>query len=640
MTISPQHRNQARATVWRPDVGSIAPAMTASFSNSIVTRFPSIGDKYRPQPPEADAEQATEMTLSEKPVAAPSPVAAPFSGGERRSAPSSPRRSLSRWAVPAGQQTSAPARPPVTEHHPTTLPQNARLFSRVEEMPQVSKQSEQRAELLPSTTEGPVQRQGGEKATVQTAPSLVPEEPPHTAVSAPPVEAPLQRQDGEERAPIQTVPASVLEKPLLAVVSASPVEAPLQRRAVERAPVQVAPPSAPEEPPSAVVSAPPVEAPLQRRAGERAPIQAAPPPTPEEPPHTVVSAPPVETRVQRHAGQMRLRAAPRRRLPLTQPSIAVVQRVTAHLEARGYRFKRKRQITPAPPSQVARAAAELERGAGAGSALAEKPRAVMESALGQDFGAVRVHTAQLAPLGVQAASRGSDVYVGPGQDRFDTPDSLSLLGHELTHVSQQSSGFVSAKPAAQMTVLPVTRSPVGVARDEDEADSVEQSIKRLLGSTALTPPDSEELPSGESKMELWESGASEEEGEKEEGSALEDAALSPDELAASPELFLRQEVALLVAAQQMASGGEYPSDLYQNLLELAPPDLDAAAEEGVISIEDVEAIGEMAALLAEIEAGQEKEEPEEAELNLGRLARQVYPFVKQMLAVERERMAM
>ncbi|RLC77480.1 MAG: hypothetical protein DRJ03_26775, partial [Chloroflexi bacterium] len=309
-------------------------------------------------------------------------------------------------------------------------------------------------------------------------------------------------------------------------------------------------------------------------------------------------------------------------------------------EARGYRFKRKRQITPAPPSQVARAAAELERGAGAGSALAEKPRAVMESALGQDFGAVRVHTAQLAPLGVQAASRGSDVYVGPAQDRFDTPDSLSLLGHELTHVSQRGGGLVSAMPAAQMTVLPVTRSPVGVARDEDEADSVEQSIKRLLGSTALTPPDSEELPSGESKMELWESGASEEEGEKEEGSALEDAALSPDELAASPELFLRQEVALLVAAQQMASGGEYPSDLYQNLLELAPPDLDAAAEEGVISIEDVEAIGEMAALLAEIEAGQEKEEPEEAELNLGRLARQVYPFVKQMLAVERERMAM
>ena len=673
--VSRVRRTVARATVWRPDVGSIAPAMTASFSNSIVTRFPSIGDKYRPQPPEADAEQATEMTLSEKPVAAPSPVAAPFSGGERRSAPSSPRRSLSRWAVPAGQQTSAPARPPVTEHHPTTLPQNARLFSRVEEMPQVSKQSEQRAELLPSTTEGPVQRQGGEKATVQTAPSLVPEEPPHTAVSAPPVEAPLQRQDGEERAPIQTVPASVLEKPLLAVVSASPVEAPLQRRAVERAPVQVAPPSAPEEPPSAVVSAPPVEAPLQRRAGERAPIQAAPPPTPEEPPHTVVSAPPVkaevqrragerapvqaappptpeepphvvvsappvETRVQRHAGQMRLRAAPRRRLPLTQPSIAIVRQTTARLEAQGYRFKRKRQITPAPPSQVARAAAELERGAGAGSALAEKPRAVMESALGQDFGAVRVHTAQLAPLGVQAASRGSDVYVGPGQDRFDTPDSLSLLGHELTHVSQRGGGLVSAMPTAQMTVLPVTQSPVGVAREEEEADSVEQSIKRLLGSTALTPPDSEELPSGESKMELWESGASEEEGEKEEGSALEDAALSPDELAASPELFLRQEVALLVAAQQMASGGEYPSDLYQNLLDIAPPDLDAAAEEGVISIEDVEAIGEMAALLAEIEAGQEKEEPEEAELNLGRLARQVYPFVKQMLAVERERMAM
>ncbi len=696
-------RTVARAVVWRPDVGSIAPAMTARFSNSIVARFPSIGDKYRLRSPADDVEQTPAMVLSEMPAAAPPPVAAPFSGDERRSAPSSPRRSLSRWATPAGQKP-APARPPAVERSAPALPQNARLFSRVEEMPAASEQVGRGAEAPSPATEwvergteapspaakGPVQRRAGSESpppavkgpvqrrveqeeTVQTAPSpsLAPGEPASMPTPAPPSQAPLQRPVSGEAAPSQTAPPPPAgDGPPLPVVSAPPTEvqrqvgaeqAPVKAQVQRQAGVEQAPAPTQQQvldaPPRAVVSAPPTE--VQPQVGvEKTPVQAAPQSTAEELPSRVVSAPP-QDRVRRRAvervpvqtapspvtseppraGQMRLRVAPRQRLPLTRPSIAVVQRVTAHLEARGYRFKRKRQITPAPPSQVARAAAELERGAGAGSALAERPRAVMESALGQDFGAVRVHTAQLAPLGVQAASRGSDVYVGPGQDRFDTPDSLSLLGHELTHVSQRGGGLVSAMPAAQMTVLPVTQSPVGVAREEEEADSVEESIKRLLGSTALTPPDSEELPSGESEMELWESGGSEEE-EEEEGSALEDAALSPDELAASPELFLRQEVALLVAAQQMASGGEYPLDLYQNLLELAPPDLEAAAEEGVISAEDVEAIEEMAALLTEIEAGQEREEPEEANLNLGLLARQVYPFVKQMLAVERERMAM
>ena len=185
-----------------------------------------------------------------------------------------------------------------------------------------------------------------------------------------------------------------------------------------------------------------------------------------------------------------------------------------------------------------------------------------------------------------------------------------------------------------MTTLSLARTPARVAREEAEADSVERSIMRLFDPDSLVSGASEKPPPAESEMPLWEPGGEEEE---EGGVGLEDAALSPDELADSPELFLRQEVALLVAAQQMAGSGEYPPELYRDLLALAPPDLDAAAEEGVISIEDVEAIEAMAAILTAIEEGGEEEEPEEAKLNLDRLARRVYPFVKHMLAVERER---
>lgn len=349
-----------------------------------------------------------------------------------------------------------------------------------------------------------------------------------------------------------------------------------------------------------------------------------------------------------------------RETPRTPPLALTHREVTAYLESRGFRFKRKPESEPAPsdPDRVARAAEGLERSTGAGEALAERPRTTMERALGRDFGDVRVHRVDLSPLNVEAASRGRDVYVEPGQARFDTEASLSTLGHELGHVSQRggrASRTVSAKMEERTTdplPLAAVHSSPGVAREEAEAERTERTVMRLFETSPSASvagiksdltgdlPETYTGEAGETGDETAvEETAVEETAVKETESeelAGEDAALSPDQLADSPVLFLRQELALLLAAQMMMEAEDYPPELYINLLALAPPDLDEISGEGVISEEDVEAIEGMAALLAEIEGLEGETEPE-ATPDLDRLARQVYPIIRQMLTVERER---
>jgi hypothetical protein len=318
-----------------------------------------------------------------------------------------------------------------------------------------------------------------------------------------------------------------------------------------------------------------------------------------------------------------------RRLPLTH------EVVTDYLESRGYRFKRKSKAPSETTSErVVQAAEDLERTSGTGRPLDEGPRTLMEGTLGRDFGDVRVHQADLGPLNVQAASRGRDVYVEPGQERFDTPESLGVLGHELTHVAQQGGGrTVSAKAdegtsAPAVTPLPLPQRSSRVAREEAEADEAEQFVMRALDTATAGQP-------GPEDAEEPDEGA--DEGADEAETDLEEAALSPDELAESPTLFLRQQVALLAAAQLMADDEEYPPALYANLLQMAPPDLDDIADEGVITEDAVESIEGMAALLEEIDELELGEGPAEASPNLDRLARQVYPLIKRMMALEHER---
>ncbi|WP_374119035.1 eCIS core domain-containing protein [Streptomyces odontomachi] len=77
-----------------------------------------------------------------------------------------------------------------------------------------------------------------------------------------------------------------------------------------------------------------------------------------------------------------------------------------------------------------------------GAPLAEPVRRDMESRLGADFSAVRVHadtTAQrsAAEIGARAYTSGNHIVVGAGGDDQHT------LAHELTHVIQQRSGAVA-----------------------------------------------------------------------------------------------------------------------------------------------------------------------------------------------------
>lgn len=100
-------------------------------------------------------------------------------------------------------------------------------------------------------------------------------------------------------------------------------------------------------------------------------------------------------------------------------------------------------------------------------------RSQMESAFGESFGDVRVHTGQPAgevaeELGARAFTRGRDIYFKAGEYNPSTPEGKELLAHELTHVVQQRGGS-SARGAA-----------VGPAGDtfEQEADEVAQTVLR------------------------------------------------------------------------------------------------------------------------------------------------------------------
>ncbi len=79
---------------------------------------------------------------------------------------------------------------------------------------------------------------------------------------------------------------------------------------------------------------------------------------------------------------------------------------------------------------------------GKGSPLPEETQSSMGSALGADFGGVRVHTGSSAvqmsqELGAHAFTHGSDIYFNAGKYDTGSKDGQRLLAHELVHVTQQ-----------------------------------------------------------------------------------------------------------------------------------------------------------------------------------------------------------
>ena len=121
-------------------------------------------------------------------------------------------------------------------------------------------------------------------------------------------------------------------------------------------------------------------------------------------------------------------------------------------------------------------AEEVKSLGGGGQPLSASARAFFEPRFGFDFSAVRVHTGEQAAaaagaLNADAFTVGRNVAFGAGMYAPETRVGRRLLGHELTHVIQQSSGRVYrpragvqekcgirvAGESARTSVLPLSR---------------------------------------------------------------------------------------------------------------------------------------------------------------------------------------
>lgn len=115
------------------------------------------------------------------------------------------------------------------------------------------------------------------------------------------------------------------------------------------------------------------------------------------------------------------------------------------------------------------------------------PRAMQERfevSSGLSFDDVRIHynSPRPAKLGALAYTQGTQVYVGPGQERH--------LEHELGHVLQQKRGIVKAD--GHLNGLPVNRDP-GLERAADlGADQPIQAFGGLVGTAPIQMEGGEE----------------------------------------------------------------------------------------------------------------------------------------------------
>lgn len=86
---------------------------------------------------------------------------------------------------------------------------------------------------------------------------------------------------------------------------------------------------------------------------------------------------------------------------------------------------------------------------GGGAAMPEEVRAKMEAAFGAEFSSVRIHEGSHAEaVGAAAYTQGTDIHFAPGQYQPTSQRGQELLGHELTHVVQQSQGRARATTQA------------------------------------------------------------------------------------------------------------------------------------------------------------------------------------------------
>ena len=86
---------------------------------------------------------------------------------------------------------------------------------------------------------------------------------------------------------------------------------------------------------------------------------------------------------------------------------------------------------------------KVENSAGKGRRIPGRTLSQMQSAFGQDFSQVSIHTDQQSAemnkeLNAQAFTHGRDIYFNSGKYDPDSSQGKKLLAHELTHVVQQN----------------------------------------------------------------------------------------------------------------------------------------------------------------------------------------------------------
>lgn len=91
----------------------------------------------------------------------------------------------------------------------------------------------------------------------------------------------------------------------------------------------------------------------------------------------------------------------------------------------------------------------------------------MESTFDRDFSDVKIHenSSKAPDVGALAYAQGNDLHFAPGQFKPETTKGQELIGHELTHVVQQSEGRV--KPTTEVMGMPVNDDP-GLESEADQ----------------------------------------------------------------------------------------------------------------------------------------------------------------------------
>jgi hypothetical protein len=119
---------------------------------------------------------------------------------------------------------------------------------------------------------------------------------------------------------------------------------------------------------------------------------------------------------------------------------------------------------------------------GGGNALPPEVRGKMESAFGQDFSDVRVHTGgAAASVGALAYTQGTDIHFQPGQYNPASLSGQETIGHELAHVVQQRAGVVASPQGLGAPV----NADAGL---EAEADALGRQAAHSDGSMSVAAP--------------------------------------------------------------------------------------------------------------------------------------------------------